>query len=422
MMVRDVKMIKKIRVEVSGKFGTNGLMPSLPAGTQVEWDCNVLTTLLWIGILTTPPTYRGFDLSTFWAWLRYASAISDGSTDLRLKPIWTDIDAHQKNVMSDDFGMGFSCHYLAEQHGIQAFANTGYLLDQLVGVTALRPSKRGPAKSPDFIGIDASGGLHILECKGSQSSRAYLWKAVERGVSQKSNFTNSTPFASCMVGGIFVPQHQIKEDALLLFVDPEPDHRLTKMVEMSPQKIAVAIYRISLAKELMTAGLWRTATAVSGAELAVIQEAHKVKDQVVEDELKLVGYVHDNGSWYLVRDYRSVETDVDIESNGSQFKAQERKTSLRVEVSEEVVEFIKKIRTLDSKGEQDRANKVIVDRFKNKSKKHKVHIRLRRESEAEFHNETRQVDSVWNEQKIGQKSAALTGPSGIKFILTREFS
>jgi hypothetical protein len=213
MAVQGVKMQKQIKVQVSGKFGVDGLLPGFPAGTQALWQCNVLTTLLWIGILTAPPRYRGFDLSTFWAWLRYASAISDHHLGLRLKPIWTEVDAHQKTVMSDDFGMGFSCHYLAEQHGIQAFANTDYLLDALVGVTTLRPSRRGPAKSPDFIGIDAAGGLHVLECKGTQSSIDYLWTAVENGTSQKNNFTNSTPFVSCMVGGIFVPQHRSEEEA-----------------------------------------------------------------------------------------------------------------------------------------------------------------------------------------------------------------
>jgi hypothetical protein len=168
--------------------------------------------------------------------------------------------------MSDDFGMGFSCHYLAEQHGIQAFANTNYLLDALVGVTALRPSRRGPAKSPDFVGIDAAGGLHVLECKGTQSSIDYLWRAVENGTSQKNNFTNSTPFVSCMVGGIFVPQHLSEEEALLLYVDPKPDLRLTKMATMPLERISAAIYRISLAKELMAAGLWRTATTIEGRE------------------------------------------------------------------------------------------------------------------------------------------------------------
>lgn len=404
-------MQKKIQVQVSGMFGTNGLLPALPAGTHFQWQCNVLTTLLWIGLLTAPPRYRGFDLSTFWAWLRYASAISNHPSDLRLKPIWTDIDAHQKTVMSDDFGMGFSCHYLAEQHGIEAFANTSYLLDALVGVTALRPSQRGPAKSPDFVGIDATGGLHVLECKGTQSSIDYLWKAIENGVSQKNNFTNSTPFASCMVGGIFVPQHQSQEDALLLYVDPEPDHRLTQMAQMPHERIAAAIYRISLAKELMAAGLWRTATAISVRERSAAMS--------IDAELAFAGFVHDGQSWHQKKDYRSIEADTVPSKNGLQFKENARTTSLQVNVSEEVVNFAQEICSLDSQGLKEYADEIITNRAKDKRQTRQVPIPLQGNEDAEFHQRTHQVESAWNEQVIDSASVALTGPSGIKFTLTR---
>lgn len=313
-------MHKLIRVQVSGKFGVDGLLPGLPAGAT--WRCNALTTLLWIGVLTAPPRYRGFDLSTFWAWLRYASAISDHHPGLRLKPIWTEIDAHQKSVMSDDFGMGFSCHYLAEQHGIEAFANTSYLLDALVGVTALRPSGRGPAKSPDFVGIDTTGGLHILECKGTQSSIDYLWRAIENGIPQKDNFTNSTPFASSMVGGIFVPQHRSEEDALLLYVDPKPDRRLRALATMSQERIAAAIYRISLAKEFMAAGLWRTATAIEGRERPALLQAVLG----IDTELAFAGFFRDGRLWRRTMEYRSIERDSVLTETEQQIKEYARRT------------------------------------------------------------------------------------------------
>lgn len=409
-------MQKQIQVRVSGKFGVGGLLPGFPAGTQDLWQCNVLTTLLWIGILTAPPRYRGFDLSTFWAWLRYASAISDHHPGLRLKPIWTEIDAHQKTVMSDDFGMGFSCHYLAEQHGIQAFANTNYLLDALAGVTTLKPSQRGPAKSPDFIGIDAAGGLHVLECKGTQSSIDYLWRAVQLGTLQKNNFTNSTPFVSCMVGGIFVPQHRSEEDALLLYVDPKPDPRLTKMAVMSHERIAAAIYRISLAKELMAAGLWRTATAIEGRERpAPLQTALEI-----EDELAFSGFVRDGQSWHQKKEYRSIETDVVITGAGEHSKEYARRTSLQVDVTDEVVEFAREVRSLDNSGTHETADRIIADRAKNRRQTRPVRIRSRGTERTEFRIRTRKVESPWNEQVLSSTSAALTGPSGIRFALTRE--
>lgn len=411
-------MQKQIQVQVSGKFGAAGLLPGLPAGSHALWQCNVLTTLLWIGILTAPPRYRGFDLSTFWAWLRYASAISDKNLDLRLKPIWTDIDAHQKTVMSDDFGMGFSCHYLVEQHGLQAFANTNYLLDALMGVAALRPSQRGPAKSPDFVGIDAAGGLHILECKGTQSSIDYLWKAVESGISQKNNFTNSSPFKSCMVGGVFVPQHRSKENALLLYIDPEPDHRLTQMARMSPERIAAAIYRISLSKELMAAGLWRTATAISGREsLAPQQNALELE---IDDELAFAGFVYGERSWSLEKEYRSIETDVVRSKAGLQFNEYDKSTSLQVNVSDDVVDFAREVRSLDRSGTHESADRIIMDRAKSMRRTRQVSISSHGAEETKFNTRTNQFESAWNEQVISSTSAALTGPSGIQFTLTRK--
>lgn len=409
-------MQKQIHVQVSGKFGVNGLLPGLPAAAM--WQCNVLTTLLWIGILTAPPRYRGFDLSTFWAWLRYASAISDQHSGLRLKPIWTEIDTHQKTVMSDDFGMGFSCHYLAEQHGIQAFANTSYLLDTLVGVTNLRPSRRGPAKSPDFIGIDAAGGLHILECKGTQSSIDYLWTAIENGISQKDNFTNSTPFASSMVGGIFVPQHSSAEDALLLYVDPKPDRRLRVMAAMSHERIAAAIYRISLAKELMAAGLWRTATAVGSRDRPDPSQTV----EKIEAELAFAGFVRDGRVWRRTTEYRSIETDIILSDNLKQFKESARRTALQVEVSDEVVEFSRQVRALDSSGAYEAADRIIVDRAKARRRARFIRTPSRRTDQALFRIRTRRIESAWNEEVLSQTSAALTGPSGIRFALSREES
>ena len=409
-------MQKQIRVQVSGRFGVDGLLAGLPAGAL--WQCNLLTTLLWIGILTAPPRYRGFDLSTFWAWLRYASAISDHHPGLRLKPIWTEIDTHQKSVMSDDFGMGFSCHYLAEQHGIQAFANTSYLLDALVGVTALRPSRRGPAKSPDFVGIDTTGGLHILECKGTQSSIDYLWTAIENGIPQKDNFTNSTPFASSMVGGIFVPQHSSEEDALLLYVDPKPDRRFRAMATMSHERIAAAIYRISLAKELMAAGLWRTATAVEGRE----RPAFLQTVLGIDAELAFAGFVRDGRSWRHTMEYRSIETDPVLSETEKQFKEYARRTSLKVEMNDEVVEFAREVRALDSRGAHETADRIIADRARDRRRTRSVRIRSRGTEQAPFRARTRQVESAWDEQTLSPTSAALTGPSGIRFELSREES
>ncbi len=409
-------MQKEIQVLVNRRYGTAGLLPSLPL--SASWNCNVLTTLLWIGILTAPPRYRGFDLSTFWAWLRYASAVSERHSGLRLKPIWSEVDTHQMTVMSDDFGMGFSCHYLAEQHGIQAFANTSYLLDSLTGVASLRPSKRGPAKSPDFIGVDAKGHLHILECKGTQSSQQYLINALESGIDQKNNFTNGTIFASCMVGGIFVPQHTSKEDALLMYIDPEPDDRLKKLAEISPSIIEQGIYRTSFAKELMAAGLWRTASVIERRERP---GSYTDSNQAtIETELPFAGFSQEDDVWRRKLEYRSIEVDPIRKESEEVIKEYSRLTTLNLEASLDAIKFVREVLLMDRKGAHDEADRLIVERARNRRQKRLVRIRSRRSEDAPVRTQRRTIESVWDEQSFSGASASLTGPSGIRFTLSRE--
>ncbi|WP_133645640.1 hypothetical protein [Paraburkholderia flava] len=409
-------MQKKIQIRVSHKHGSAGLLPSLPY--TATWQCNVLTTLLWIGVLTSPPRYTGVDLSTFWAWLRYASAISERYSGLRLKPVWSEIDTHQMSVMSDDFGMGFVCHYLAEQHGIQAFANTNYLLDSLVGVVSLHPSKRGPAKSPDFIGIDANSRLHVLECKGTQTSTSYLSAALETGIDQKNNFSNGTIFASSMVGGIYIPQHASKEDALLMYIDPKVDSRIQKLENLSPEVIEAAIYRISFAKELMAAGLWQTASAIDGRKQP--SDYSESDASIIADELPRAGFSVLDQAWLRNIQYRSIEVDpIEPISNKSEVEYQ-RLTSLTLEVPSDTVAFTREVLDMDRGGARSQADQLIVERTKGRREKRRVRVRSQDSEGASIRVRTHTVQSPWNEETVDPTSASLTGPSGIRFALSRQ--
>lgn len=408
-------MQKNIRVKVAHRYGTAGLLQSLPY--SAIWQCNILTTFLWIGILTAPPRYRGFDLSTFWAWLRYASAVSEHHPDLRLKPIWSEIDAHQKTVMSDDFGMGFSCHYLAEQHGLQVFANTAYLLDLLPDVTALHPSKRGPAKSPDFIAVDDQGRLHVLECKGTQSSVKYLVSALESGIRQKNNFTNATPFASSMVGGIFVPQHSSHEDAVLMYIDPEPDPRLRALGNLSPDLIEQGIYRISLAKELMAAGLWRAASALERRERS--NGSSGSREELLDEDLRFAGFQQGDSTWSRTMQYRSIEIDSLRFNSQEEVKELPRLTTLKIEVADEVTVFVREILKMDREGSQEEADRLIVARAKKRQRTHHVSSHWQASESSQPRTKVRRVVSAWEQKTMSETSAALTGPSGIRFELSR---
>ena len=333
-------MKKHIEVTVDPTYGKKhllaGLVPMKP------WTCNVMHALLVTGYLSTPPRYRSLSLSTYWAWLRYGAAVSNRTSGLTLRRAWDELDAHQKTILSDDFGMGFPCHFLAEHHGFEDFADTTHLLNTTYkGVLAYKSkAKRGPSKSPDFIATDSSGGLHVLECKGTQSTRKYLEKAVAAGLAQKKNLSSKSGgfFKSCMVGGIFVPQFKSQETAQLLFVDPEPDPRLKELVRMDPSVIRAAIRRQSFAKGLAMCGLWGIATAVDSG--GVNSQAANAVRNLEKAELAFNQFRSDGKNWTKTIEYRSAD---DEAVDGGAFI-----TNLSIQVPESIVEFLKTL--VDSKG------------------------------------------------------------------------
>ena len=302
-------MIRNIEIRVDPAYGTATLLPGLPAAAI--WTCNVDLTLLLIGNLTTPPRFKGLSLSNYWAWIRYGIAMNPVG-DLRLRRIWLDIDSHQKTILSDDFGVGFPCHYLIDNHGFEAFADTKYLVEHLLKgfVSLLSSDLRGPSKSPDFIAVDNLGQLHIIECKGSQSSRVALKKAIGRGISQKNNLASPGLFASCMVGGIFVPQYQSKEAAEIVFADPPVDEILQALAELGRPKLRKGVRRISLAKTLSMAGLWTAASAITDEHINP-DNVNFVRN-IAKGELPFAGYVKDGatGNWTRKIEFRSLDEDL----------------------------------------------------------------------------------------------------------------
>src|SRR5688500_3238236 len=70
--------------------------------------------LLCIALVNRPPALRGFDLGDTWAWLRYRPALAN-RRGLRLRQEWTDIDPHQKTVLSDELGVGFVAYFVARR-------------------------------------------------------------------------------------------------------------------------------------------------------------------------------------------------------------------------------------------------------------------------------------------------------------------
>jgi len=269
---------KKVRVLVED---TTWILPKVPPpnllGMNGIHDINILEVLAHVALRTGLPLSQGFSLSDTWAWFRYLPALSS-SQWLKLRPEWTDLDSHQKTILSDDLGMGFSSCILSDSLGLLAVCPTNYLVSQLSGLSfGPAGGKAGPKKSPDFIGVDSSRTLHIFECKGTQKDHASLRNQFTKGRVQKQNILTTSYFiGERLVSGIFIPQDQSNEDALLLIQDPEFKIDLSKY---DIESIILTIILGELGSSLHLIGIPKLANCVANKK--VIED--KYKERILQD-------------------------------------------------------------------------------------------------------------------------------------------
>ncbi|MER9003076.1 MULTISPECIES: hypothetical protein [unclassified Mesorhizobium] len=179
-----------------------------------------------IGSLAIPATSMELSINAWWAWLRYASAFTDGPGFL-LKSTYADLDAHQKTVLSDDFGMGVALSYLVSALDLQTVFDGRYFVQFLapaVGAKALQIAKNGQFKSPDFIGQDGSGRWHAIECKGTQSSSQTRQDQMKAGRLQKTNVVFPPAVrGQKLISALLVGRAGGGFNSSLLIEDPEGD-------------------------------------------------------------------------------------------------------------------------------------------------------------------------------------------------------
>lgn len=191
-------MQRNLKVDIDeSTWPSGGVQPSFPptfTNGQSTYPLNIPAMLLMIGYLTTPTSSTGVSLSEFWAWVRYLAAVAKQS-DLSLTQSFWELDAHQKTILSDDFGMGVPILWLHDKLSFVQIVDGRYFMQRIassLGATQARTAKRGPNKTPDFVAQDTSGMWHVIECKGTQSGSEYSLKQLgvkgppaEGGVAQK---------------------------------------------------------------------------------------------------------------------------------------------------------------------------------------------------------------------------------------------
>uniref|UniRef100_D5WYT1 Uncharacterized protein n=1 Tax=Thiomonas intermedia (strain K12) TaxID=75379 RepID=D5WYT1_THIK1 len=268
-------MQRNLRVSIDQTtWPGTGLQPSFPTtfqnGVQTH-ALNIPAMLLMIGYLTTPTSSTGVSLSEFWAWVRYLAAIAT-QADLSLTKSFWELDAHQKTILSDDFGMGVPLHWLWGKLDFIRVVDGRYFMQRIassLNATQARTAKRGPNKTPDFVALDNYGKWHVIECKGTQSGAKYSLKQLgvkgppsTGGIAQKC----SIQFPSGYTGQRLVCGLSIGVEggagSVLEIIDPKSEKPFK--LEKDQMNLAQdAANRGTMAKALRMAGFEVTAESVA---------------------------------------------------------------------------------------------------------------------------------------------------------------
>jgi hypothetical protein len=123
--------------------------------------------------------------------------------------------------------------------------------------------KVGRLKCPDFVMEDQNGKFHILECKGTQSGRGYLNRAMATGQIQKRGIKVAKALrGESLVIGISLAGEGEDRDSQLVVIDPE-EEPLTIVRASDAQRATVTLTRLSLARGLNLNGFSRLAFEIS---------------------------------------------------------------------------------------------------------------------------------------------------------------
>lgn len=283
------------------KPGVRPLFPRCFYSGQRSYDLNIPAMLMMIGYLTTPTSSTGVSLSEFWAWVRYLAAISN-EANLSLTHSFAELDAHQKTILSDDFGMGVPILWLCDKLSLAQIVDGRYFMQKIaasVGATQRRTAKRGPNKTPDFVARDTAGRWHVIECKGTQSGSEFSEKQLGTkgppptgGIAQKC----SIKFPPGHTGQRLVCGLSIDVEggsgSVLKIIDPEPEEPF----EISSNELIFAddaVNRGVMSRALRMAGFEVTAEAVASplgrrpdAKRAMSSKAESMRKQMVEERDK----------------------------------------------------------------------------------------------------------------------------------------
>lgn len=250
-------LTKTIEVEVVGKtFPGKTVPPGLACPGTIPVD--LAHALLMLGGLTSPSGFSSASPARYWAWLRYFSAISS-TPDLRITAPFIDLDPHQKTILSDDLGVAISTKWLFDRLGGFAEIVDGrrFMLQyaSLINRPKRKTPKVGIGKCPDFVIRDFANRWHVIECKGTQSDRAYRNRQLNAAYMQKQVIDiKGAARGERLAVGIYLGNEREDPTSHLRVIDP-PEVEPYVVIDASDRQLAItATNRLAVSRALAMSG------------------------------------------------------------------------------------------------------------------------------------------------------------------------
>lgn len=125
--------------------------------------------------------------------------------------------------------------------------------------------------------------INVVECKGTQSSRKDVRKAVGGGIPQKKNLVSagSSKINHTLVAGLFIPPKKSKEEALIYLSDPPQEGLSEVFARIAPERMQTGVIQIDLAKHFALMGLHSIADALASTDSSAASHLPDVDRQEI---------------------------------------------------------------------------------------------------------------------------------------------
>jgi hypothetical protein len=103
-------LVRSLQIEIDKSTWQKKIIHPRLRSASGRVDIDLGEALHELGTITMPSILSPASPALFWAWLRYYLAPSKHA-DLRLTMDFSDLDPHQKGILSDDFGVALATHW-----------------------------------------------------------------------------------------------------------------------------------------------------------------------------------------------------------------------------------------------------------------------------------------------------------------------